>query len=301
MDLRNKSSSPLQLDLLVEGGVGFLGKQTISSWLFLPETSKIDTLLVCLAGGGFSKSYYHSVFQNHPNYSFAEYMCTQGFAVLALDNLGMGDSDKPANAEYVNKQTIAQFHHAALQAVLSRLKMGEWGEPATPSIIGIGHSMGAMILIEQQASCHSFDKIVVLGWSNIGLDFDISALESLAKSAPYLPTDRNQMRPVFHMENVPEDVITQDNAHASLTPSPLAVQALQPGIVRDQAARITVPVFLTYGERDISPDISREAAFYANSADVTLFTLEGSAHNHNFARTRINLWQNLEKWISQKT
>src|SRR5690606_28767517 len=112
----------------------------------------------------------------------------------------------------------------------------------------------------------------------------------------YLPTDRRAMRSIFHLEDVPPPLIEADDARASLTPSPLAIDALQPGIVRDAAASIRCPVFLCFGERDISPDPLGEPAHFKNSPDITLMRLQGSAHNHNFSGTRHVLWHRLADW-----
>lgn len=69
-----------------------------------------------------------------------------------------------------------------------------------------------------------------------------------------------------------------------------------PRVVADEAALIGVPVFLGYGEVDVSPDPSTEAQFYTRSPDVTTFVVPGSGHCHNMAATRHVLWQRLLAW-----
>ncbi|MAU53288.1 MAG: hypothetical protein CMN17_13200 [Roseovarius sp.] len=283
----------------LENIVPDLAAQTIRGWLFLPRKQHASHIFVCLAGGSYSKFYYHSRFEGYERYSFAEYMATEGYAVLALDHLGMGNSDKPENVSLLDRHCLATFNHHAVQEVLKNLSGGLYGAPIAPRPVGIGHSMGGMLLIDQQANFDTFEKIAVLGWTNKGVGFDTQALKELAKSPGYLPTDRKQMRPIFHLEDVPVEVIEADDDQASLTPSPVAVDALQPGIVAREAEKISVPVFLCFGERDISPDPNGETPYYKNSPEVSLVILEGSGHNHNFATTRESLWVHIAHWADR--
>lgn len=275
-----------ELNLKLEGGNPALGFQHIAATLTMPTGNSNGTLLVCLPGGSYSRFYYQAKFENFEGYSFTDYMKAKGFTVLALDHLGMGDSARPESVEHLDKSCIAAFNHAAVQDVLTQFE-------TRPRLIGIGHSMGGMALIEQQANHSTFDKIGVLGWTNIGLSIDTSELELQTDRHQYAPTDRSLMRRLFHLPDVPEDLIEQDDAHASLTPSPFASQAVQPGIVEGEAATITCPVLLAYGEVDISPTPANEPRFYKNAKSIDLKVIAGSAHNHNHATTRTTLWDDI--------
>lgn len=287
----------IDLRIGVETGIEGLGRQTIAAWLFTPPSRKTNNLFVCLSGGGFSKRYYHSRFSGHRDYSFGQWMAEHGCAVLAIDHLGMGESAKPDDVEHLTKEVIAHCHDRAVSEILARIDKGEWLDQEPQKIIGVGHSMGAMVLIAQQAAYSTYNGIAVLGWTNIGVtDVDTDALSYLAQNVGYLPSDRKMMGSMFHLEDVPPDVIREDDAAAELTPSPLAIDALNPGIVANQAAQITKPVFLCFGERDISPDPGREAAFYKSAPSVELVRLENSAHNHNYSSARTKLWRRLLEW-----
>lgn len=285
----------LRIDVETDNEV--LGRQTICAWLFIPPSRRANTLFVCLSGGGFSKRYFHSQFSGYRDYSFGQWMAEHGCAVLAIDHLGMGESAKPDEVKHLTKETIARCHDRVVGEILARIDGGEWLTRKPEKIVGVGHSMGAMVLIAQQAACSTYNGIAVLGWTNIGVtDVDTDALSYLAQNVGYLPSDRKMMRSMFHMEDVPLDVIEQDDAAAELTPSPLAIDALNPGIVADQAGQISKPVFLCFGERDISPDPDAEAAFFKSAPSVELMRLENSAHNHNFSSARTKLWRRLLEW-----
>jgi pimeloyl-ACP methyl ester carboxylesterase len=72
-----------------------------------------------------------------------------------------------------------------------------------------------------------------------------------------------------------------------------------PGAYRAAGGKITVPVFLAFGEVDVSPSPHTEVAAYSASGDVRLVVLQGSAHCHNAATTRQLLWDRLASWIAE--
>ena len=75
-----------------------------------------------------------------------------------------------------------------------------------------------------------------------------------------------------------------------------AMQSSVPGITAEAATEIEVPVFLGYGEVDVSTDPHAEPAFFSRSPDITLYLLAGSGHCHNMAATRRVLWERLLDW-----
>ena len=64
------------------------------------------------------------------------------------------------------------------------------------------------------------------------------------------------------------------------------------------AGRLTCPVLIAFGDRDVPERPHDDVAFYRASQDVTLVVLAGSAHCHNFAATRIVLWDRLGTWAA---
>jgi hypothetical protein len=50
------------------------------------------------------------------------------------------------------------------------------------------------------------------------------------------------------------------------------------------------------GERDTAREPHREPTAYERSADITLFVCDQMAHMHNFASTRVKLWDRLIGW-----
>ena len=90
------------------------------------------TLLVCLAGGSYSRFYFQAEFEGYEGYNFADSMIEKGFAVLSLDHIGMGDSSKPKAVNLLNKSIIAAFNHATVETILDEFE-------GKPNLVGIGH------------------------------------------------------------------------------------------------------------------------------------------------------------------
>jgi pimeloyl-ACP methyl ester carboxylesterase len=278
---------------------------TIAASLFVPDTlppGAID-LLVCLHGGTYSRFYWHAEIDGFPGYSFAARFAGAGRVVLTLDALGMGESSQPTREELLSPRIAAEAHHGALAAILAGIRAGDFGVGIADRAIritGIGHSMGGMLTIVQQAGFASFDRVAILGWTNIGLamsDETRAALDAGTVSSGYVAANRAEMQGYFHAADVPAAVIAADDARQSLTPASYGRAAIRPQVVAAEAAAIAVPVFLHYADIDVSPTPHGEPAFYTASRHITLTTLADAAHCHNFAGTRAQSWQLLDEWI----
>jgi len=303
---------------------------SIAAWVFAPA-SPVETrpvVLICLPGGSYTKAYYHLEVPGFPPdaYSFALHMVKQGFVVVALDHLGVGESTCPADGTPLTMEVMAKVNAVVTEQVRSRLAEGTLVEGMTPhhepTLVGIGHSMGAFLLVTQQADHHSFDAIAPLGYTNkepiwqvpgevmqrlaesLGMPPESTLAEIMAQSYGnaehgYLDSDRTMIHLLFYADDVPTSVIEADEALATRLPAAIMVAAADPQYMLTKAARIEVPVFLGNGDLDVSADFRAEVATYPLARDITLFKLAGSAHCHNFATTRHLLWDRLARWIAE--
>ncbi len=289
----------LRIDVACSTG---LAGAHIACSLHLPDdlpAGAPSELLICVHGGGYTRAYWHPRFPDFPGYSFAEHVCARNRAVLAIDLLGIGESTKPEPETLLSREIVAAASHQVTTEITQGLQDGRWGRVERITTTGIGHSIGGMMVITQQAIHQSFDRLAVLGWANQPLvlaGLDPAALA--ASIAPgYLASPRAQMRPLFYAPDVPKALIEADEAAGSTTPACLGRDALRPGIVHDASAAITVPVFIMHGSTDTSPNPHGEVAFFTGSDDVTLLRLPETAHCHNFATSRHRLWDRLEGWL----
>jgi pimeloyl-ACP methyl ester carboxylesterase len=189
--------------------------------------------------------------------------------------------------------------------------------------VGIGQSMGGCMTIVMQARHDTYDAIAPLGYSAIhtvlpqrseeasrkavaahqlARDTDLSSA-SVAASAAQI---EDFVYP-FHWEDVPADILQADMAggypmrrtvppFGSGTIPTCALQMMAPGCVAAEAAAITVPVFVGVGERDVCPEPLAEPKAYTRARDVTVYIVPRMAHMHNFASTRLQLWDRLVGW-----
>lgn len=287
----------------------------LAAWVFPPAGEPARApLLVCSHGGTLTKHYWH--LDGHAGYSFAAHMAERGFAVVAFDQLGTGDSDAPEDLERLTSLAVAQATHALTERVSEALPL------EVTRRIGVGHSFGGWMTIRQQGRFRSFDAVAILGTTLLELQFSRALAERRAELAPLLeplaglaPEEAetrlyrelggtpastveysDEVLRIFHWDDVPGDVIDADSALATQRIGAITCSTMVPGAFAADAAAIDVPVFLGFGERDISPDPRAEPAQYRASPDITLQVLSRSAHCHNYASTRAAQWDRLAAW-----
>ena len=268
----------------------------------------------CLPGGGCTSAYFDLVVDgDETSYSMAAHLAGAGGVVLALDHLGTGASSRPDDIFLVTPEILASAHHAAWTTLLARLRKGSLlpGLPAVDSFvpIGLGHSMGAMIAIVQQARHGTYGALVNLGAAGAGLPEHLrdpdwagaevgwlqSSLVDLAR-VQFGGPPITRRSPIFHADDVPPSVRAAFRAQqTNLLPS-CALASLLPSFIDPDRAAITVPLFLGFAEHDLSSGAHDSVPHYPSSSDITLFVLPGSAHCSNQAGNRHQLWQRLLGW-----
>ena len=273
----------------------------------IDEIAGPAAVLVCLPGGTYDHAYWDLDVPGE-EYSFARWMAERGYVVVAFDSLGTGASTRPEHETGFPEQACATA--AAVEVIREQVPEG------TP-IIAVGHSMGGYHAIVQQAAARSYDALAVLG-TTIGVVGIIPLPDELIDAArggpearaaiidavvqsfaePYAPGDRTDLRDAFHLADVPESVLRADvEQTTTVVPRLAAAQSTVPWFAAEAAAAVDVPVFLSYGEVDVSLAPYEEPKYFTGSNDVTLYVLRGSAHCHNMATTRLQQWRRLEQWL----
>lgn len=313
---------PTTIDFDVSADVPLDGPQHIAGWVFTPDhVSERAPVLFCLPGGTYTKAYWHLEVPGYPGYSFAEHFAANGLLVVAIDHLGTGESTPCRAAVALTPEVVAQANAAALSQVIERVREGRLCrglEPLEPGpIVGVGHSMGAMLAVFQQSLHGSFDAVAALGYGTVGpiLTFSpdvtggtvsLPSRESIFGMArnglldDLALTDRSapELRHHFYWDDVPAEVIAADDKTNTTIPGVTGLLSIVPFVASDHAGRVSCPVFIGLGQRDSTSNHHAEPAGYRSSSDVTLFVLPGSAHCHNMAGTRHQLWDRLVRWIS---
>lgn len=324
-------SVPVKID--VSAAVGAERPQHIAGTVFFPDEIPTEHPLIIFAspGGGYTQHYFNMRFPGHEGYSQAEYHACRGTVFVAMDHLGVGESSVDLIDE-LSVEMIADGNHIFVREITKQLEEGSLGERQPklidPYVVGIGQSMGGGITMIMQGRHETFDAIAPLGISAIHTVLPqptpelFASVRSIFLFSRQTPLNELSVKFTsdlvpdflypFHWEDEPVDIIAADMEggyplrraappFGSLTVPRCAVAMNSPGFFTPDAARITVPVLLAGGERDVMPDVMREPTAFINSSDVSVFVVPRMAHMHNFANTRTVLWQKIEDWARMQS
>ena len=290
------------------------------------DSSRPRVVAFAFPGGGYTRGYFDLRHQSLPGPGQAEYHRSRGWIFVACDPLGVADST-PLDDSIVTLDASARAAHLAVRDICERLRTGtltgDLGPVEIAATIGIGHSLGGMQLIHQQGTLRTFDAMAVLGFSAVHTVIPAARDGALAPAADVggepvpvadawsgpLSDDIGHLRYAYHWDDVPDDIVTEDMSVGfpvrtarplprwiSATFPSFAAVCMAPGVVREQAASIDVPVFVAAGERDVLPGLRAEAAAYPGSPDITLTQVPRCAHMLNFSPQRFRLWRRLHAW-----
>jgi pimeloyl-ACP methyl ester carboxylesterase len=306
--------------LYLDAGVSLPGEGTlqIAVDIIAPSNPK-PIVLICLPGGAMNRRYFDLQVPGDDSYSFARQMAARGFICVLMDHLGVGESSRPADGYALTAELLARANAQATGTVLEKLRNGSAvpGLAAMPGLlsVGIGHSMGAMLTILQQAEFHQHAAIAVLGFSTRGLpEYLPSEVKELAgdtaavrKQAPRFAkamfrepypnigrsAEGNQLYAGAKAEAAGVEAIKA--ARERLLPVP-AFMSMLPGNVAPEAAKIDVPVFVGLGELDMAgPPLEAPKAFTGSPA-VTFHLLPQAGHSHFLFAARVVLFDQLAGW-----
>ena len=287
--------------------------------IFAPATLASPPIaLVCLPGGGMNRRYY-DLQADDDSFSFARQMTARGFIVIVIEHLGVGDSRRPVDSYALTADLITQANADATAALLVQLRDGsllpQFGPLPALRSIGVGHSMGAMFTITQQAAQAQHAAIAVLGFSTRGLPEYVSPkVIELAKEPALIRAqvadrarkmfvaDYPEIKPSPAANSIfagssadPRGVEAIKAARAPLLPVP-AFFSMVPNNVGPEAALVAVPVFIGVGDKDmVGPPHLVPQAFTA-SQDVTLYIQPGAGHSHFLFASRTQLFERLAAW-----
>jgi pimeloyl-ACP methyl ester carboxylesterase len=265
-------------------------EQTYSmvGYLYYHGSYKHRPLQVLLHGSTYNHEYWDVPRINGHKYSYARHMAEDGYAVLSLDQLGSGESDKP-DGDFLTVQEAA----SGLHQVMSSLRAHDaplWH--SFHKIFLVGHSLGSVTAIYSEGTYGDADGLVITGQAVTPhpLPFDQATIDELLKQPyPTLPPDARAAF-FYYAPTADPDVIDYDNLFVRDTlPRGLILSALpllfDPTQIR--AHLIPEPVLVQLGDNDLTAPASlapSEAAYYASAESVTVATLSDIGHDFNLHR-----------------
>jgi pimeloyl-ACP methyl ester carboxylesterase len=298
------------------------GALRIAADVQAPAASKLGdapVLLFCLAGGAMNRRYFDLQADGDTSFSFARQMAARGYVVVSVDHIGVGESSRPADGYALTPDLVAQANANAYRQIVDGLRGGSLlpGLPAlTLRSVGVGHSMGAMMTVLQQAAFEQHAAVALLGFSTRGMpDFVPPEVKALAQDTAAIRARLVEFARKTFVVPYPEiKPSPQSNAmFEGNTADPKGVQAIKaardvmlpipafmsmlPGNVAPEAAQIETPVFLGLGEKDIAGRPHQVPAAFSRSQDVTLYIQPGAGHSHFLFSSRTALYDRLATWL----
>lgn len=276
-------------------------------------------VVYCQAGGGCSTDYFDLHVPGAEDYSMAAHLAERGAVVVAVDHLGLGESD-PFDLFAVTPTLLARCHDHIARELLGRARGGRLVPdlPALedPLLVGLGHSMGAMLTSAQQGLHRTFDALVLLGHGGSGLP-EVLTADELAVEGPDLAAiegrivelarvrfaadstvpRRRPARGAFFTDDVPPEVREAFAAVAVPTLPIGGLTAMIPHSTHAEKARVDAPTFLGFGDHDLVDDYVGTIAQFPALTDLCLFVLPESGHCQNQARHRTLLWDRVLDWL----
>jgi pimeloyl-ACP methyl ester carboxylesterase len=302
----------------VDAGVSLPGEAELQVAVeILVPREPLPLALVCVPGGAMNRRYFDLRAPGLDSYSFALQMVDRGFIVVLVDPLGVGESSRPADGFALTTELLARANAHAVQAVLSRLREGHAlpGLAPIPGLasVGVGHSMGAMLTIVQQAQEGRHKGLAILGFSTRGLPeylgAEVAALGREEARARLPELARRQFREPYpsiprsaegatlyagkRAESAGIEAIKAARERLLAVP---AFQSMLPGNVAPEAAAIEVPVYVAVGELDMTGPAADVPRAFPRSWAVTLEVLPQAGHAHFIFPARGQLFDTLARW-----
>ena len=274
---------------------------TIAGFLYYSGNFRNRPLQVLVHGGTYNHKYWDVPTINGHSYSYARFMAEEGYALLAIDQLGTGESSKPSGDFVTLNETASSLHQ-----VLAQMRSGD--NPlgyAFQQIILVGHSFGSINSILVQATYHDADALVVTGLGHVPHELPIPPeLIAALLQFPYFPLPPEARSALFYNAAAADpDVINYDNLNLAdlLTRGQLFTTfAAIFNPAADHVGSVTGPVLVQLGEFDaLWPSLyaGGEAAFWTSASSVTVQSLPEVGHSFNTHLDNKRGWKLINNWI----
>ena len=277
----------------------------VVGYLYYKGSYHDRTLLVAVHGATYNHNYWAVPAINGHEYSFAGFMTDRKYAVLAIDELGTGESTRPEDGDLLTlDQTASTIHQ-----VITQLRAGNGGIGyAFSHVVTVGHSLGAINIIYEQATYHDADAVVSTGMGHVPHELPIPPEVFAAllqyEYAPLPPELRSAA--FYYAPGADPDVIVYDNnfladllARGQLSTGILAM--FDPAATRVGAT--TGHVLVQLGEFDVLFPASLaegEAAYFASASSVTVQSLAGVGHDFNTHFRNHEGWRLIDEWLQSQ-
>jgi pimeloyl-ACP methyl ester carboxylesterase len=281
----------------------------VVGWLCGRGSIQHRTIQVLVHGATYSHVYWDFPYQPE-HYSYVRALTAAGYATLAIDRIGIGESDHPPALD-VTVQANAHAVHQVVQKLRSgTLHVPSFGRVAGERVMLVAHSLGSIVSIREAATYHDVDGLILTGYMH-------NAGPGLAElGANFIPASFD---PHFAGRDIPGGYLTTRPGtrgasyfYYAPTTDPAVVAADEAtketstiGESTDFAAsaamspQIDVPVLSVVGDLDrifcddpsctAGGTIDREYQFFSPAAKLRIVSIPLSSHDINLHK-QTPLW-----------
>ena len=279
------------------------------------------TFQITIHGGTYGHIYWDWTYQPE-TYSYLRRATAAGYAVLNIDRIGIGLSDRPP-AEAVNFTSNGHVVHQIVQALRGGdLVVPSFGLIRAERVVLVGHSMGSFTSVVEAGTYGDVDGVVVTGALH-SAGPDLTTVPAILYPASLDPRFAGQDIPDGYLTSVPGTRGGRFFYRAgAFDPQVLALdeqtkETVTTGELNDLAtwapltAAIRVPVFVVVGDNDTlfcpdpegctaSGDLAAEAAFYAPEACAELVAVPETGHDLNLHFSAPATYGLILEWMDRR-
>lgn len=276
------------------------------------------TIQVALHGATYSHLYWDFPYQPEL-YSYVRYATAAGYAVLSIDRIGIGQSDRPP-ADAVTIESNAYVVHQVVQALRGGdLVVPSFGRIRAERVALVGHSLGSVISIQEAATYGDVDGVVLTGVSHTITPALGDILTSLYPAS---------LDPRFAGQNLPDGYLTSLPGHRTVfyhapsfdpqvvevddqtkeTVTTAELNTAVPALALSNG--IHVPVLVVVGDFDeafcaaptcsASGSLATEPGFYPADACAEAVAIPGAGHDLNLHFQAPLAYATVLEWMDRR-
>lgn len=280
------------------------GRYDLVGYLYHRGSPRKRPLQVLLHGTTYDHGYWDFPAINGRDYSYIRFMARRGYALLAIDLPGSGESDRPPG----DVVTLAALGDAIHQ-VMVQLRAGASGPGhGFRRVALVGHSLGSQVATWTQAVHGDADALVTTAMGHVPHPLPIPpALFQDWARFPYFglgPELRAQL--MYSLPDVDAEVVAYDSGHnTGQIPRGVLLTAMagtfDPSVTR--VGEVTGPVLVQLGEHDLlfpATYAAAEAAQWPSASCVTVQSLPNMGHAFNLHLGHEAGWRQIDAWLAAK-
>jgi pimeloyl-ACP methyl ester carboxylesterase len=290
---------------------------TIVGWLCARGQVRGKTVQVLLSGLTYDHHYWDMPYRDD-EYSYVHAAMDHDFAVLSVDRIGVGESDRPP-ADLVTVPAEGHVTHQVVQAV----RRGDiTGSPVT-HVVGVGHSLGSAIWIVEAAQHTDVDALVLSSYLHqpvVAQQTAIAATLQPASREPntggtvpagYFTTTPGSRLADFYAAPYADPDVVRTDEHTKQTATSGERATLNVAREPSYTAAIRIPVMILVGQYDTlacSPQerlscadataiCLREAPYFHSTPNLTAYVVPASGHSIALHRDADQWFQAANHWL----